>query len=219
MNLVCSFGMCLLNDEMLLIAGGIVGSYMDERVTNDCILFNTNYKQFMFFKYDQFKHLPSMNFKREGQVLVDMSGIIYSIGGWNGEDEFLSSIEEFHPSTEEWKISAFELKKARSFHQAVAHKHFIYVFGGRCKNLPLRTRMIEKINTVTKRVEIIATKLRVAISHFEVAKVDEKALLFGGVTGVWYPTDSVEIFDLNTEQIEQGVKMPFSDYDLAACVL
>ena len=106
MNLVCSFGMCLLNDEMLLIAGGIVGKDRHERVTNDCILFNTNYKQFMFFKYDQFKHLPSMNFKREGQVLVDMSGIIYSIGGWNrvDKDRCLASIEEFHPSTNKWKI-------------------------------------------------------------------------------------------------------------------
>ena len=196
-----SFGISLYNNQSLLITG--------RYDSNDCFLFNTSSKQF--------KNLPSMNIKRKGHVLVNVSGIIYSIGGWNGEDEFLSSIEEFHPSTEEWKISAFELKKARSFHQAVAHKHFIYVFGGRCKNLPLRTRMIEKINTVTKRVEIIATKLPVAISHFEVAKVDEKALLFGGVTGVWYPTDSVEIFDLNTEQIEQGVKMPFSGF--TACVL
>ena len=192
MNLVCSFGMCLLNDEMLLIAGGIVGKDRHERVTNDCILFNTNYKQFMFFKYDQFKHLPSMNFKREGQVLVDMSGTIYSIGGWNREDKdrCLASIEEFHPSTNEWKISPLKLQIGRGSHKAVAHKHFIYVFGGDCK--AGLTPTIEKIDTVTKRVEIIATKLPNARIGFAVAKVDEKILLFGGKTATFDSTDSAE---------------------------
>ena len=206
-----NFGLCSLNNDMLLIAGGYDGNF---DIVNDCILFNTSSKQF--------KNLPSMSIKRESHVLVNVSGIIYAIGGWNFEDKYLASIEEFHPSTKEWKRSAFELQIARFNHQAVAHKHFIYVFGGACKDA-LQAPTIEKVNTVTNRVKIIATKLRVAKSGFAVAKVHEKIWIFGGrtsdVTGNWYLTDSVEIFDLNTEQIEQGVNMPFPNSQFTACVI
>ena len=210
----CLFGMCLYYNEMLLIAGG---EDDDEIVTNNCVLFNTSYKKFMLFKYNQFKHLQSMNIKKWGHVLVNMSSIIYSIGGCNDKDKYLSSIEEFNPSTEEWRISTFELQIARCDHQAVAHKHFIYVFGGISNDG--RTATIEKIDTVTKCVEIIPTQIRVTRSSFAVAKVNEKVHLLGGETGTFTNTDSVEIFDLNTEQIEQGVKMPFENDGFTACVL
>ena len=208
------FGMCLLNDKMLLIAGGEDDNGI---VTNNCVLFNTNYKQFMLFTYDQFKPLPSMNTERCGHVLVNVYGVIYSIGGENNKDEYLKSIEEFHPSTEEWRISTFELQIARCDHQAVAHKHFIYVFGGISNDG--RTATIEKIDTVTKCVEIIPTQIRVTRSSFAVAKVNEKVHLLGGETGTFTNTDSVEIFDLNTEQIEQGGYMPFPNSGFSACVL
>ena len=71
------------------------------------------------------------------------------------------------------------------------------------------TSTIEKINTVTKRVEIIATKLRVKRYDFAVAKVGEIIWMFGGRKNVVSKTDSIKIFDLNTEQIEQGVRMSF----------
>ena len=72
---------------------------------------------------------------------------------------------------------------------------------------------------MTKRVEIISTQLRVARCEFAVAKVGEKINIFGGNVDLLQATDSVEIFDLNTEQIEQGVKFPFKDYGFTACVL
>ena len=200
-----NFAISLYNNQSLLITGGV----NELTVIRDCILFDTSSKQF--------KNLPSMNIIRMGHVLVNVGGIIYAIGGWNDKDNSLNFIEEFHQSTEEWQTSTLELQIARSGHQAVAHKHFIYVFGGECKN-DLLTSTIEKINTETKRVEIIATKLLVERTEFAVAKVGEKIHILGGST-VYKKTDSVEIFDLNTEQIEQGVKMPIKNAHFSACVL
>ena len=43
--------------------------------------------------------------------------------------------------------------------------------------------------------------------------------MFGGRKNVVSKTDSVEIFDLNSEQTERGVKMPFNNDSFTVCVL
>ena len=202
-----SFGACLFNDESLLIAGGCDN---DNKVTKNCFLFNTSSKQLT--------HLSCMNNERESHVLVKVGDVIYSIGGWNEKDNYLKSIEEFHPSTVEWQTSSFELQIARNRHQAVAHKHLIYVFGGECNGGETISK-IEKINTIAKRVETIPAFLRVSRRNFAIAKVKEKVYILGGYNVLNHSTDSVEIFDLNTEQITQGVKMPFISFGFTSCVL
>ena len=55
--------------------------------------------------------------------------------------------------------------------------------------------------------------------RFAVARVGEKVYIFAGKMDGLFKTDSIEIFDFDTEQLELGVKMLFSDSDFTACAL
>ena len=147
---------------------------------------------------------------------------MYSIGGRDEEYEKLDTIETFDPVTEQWKISDAKLNIARTGHQAVAHKHFIYIIGGLCEDG--YTDTIEKYSLLTGKIELIDEKLRVARSYFAVGKVDSDVYIFGGCTGndddeYGSITASCEIFNLETEEISEIEKLPFSDFGITACVV
>ena len=204
-----SFGICVFNKTEVLVAGGR-GDY--NMVINSCLLFNTNTKTF--------KEVGNMNTKRCGHVLVNVDETIYSIGGLDDNDEELNTIEMFDPVTEQWKTSDVKLHIERKNHQAVAHKHFIYIFGGWCGCR--YTNTIERFNIKTGQVTIIDSKLHVARSDFAVGKVDSEVYIFGGE-----PSDHdyhqylslCEIFNLETEEIRKGETNPVSDCDFTACVV
>ena len=205
------FGICVFNSEALLIAGG---SGNDFDATNNCFLFNTNTKTF--------KEISNMKTKRWGHALVNVEGIVYSIGGQKEKHKLLNTIETFDPVTEQWKTSDVMLQNARSGHQAVAHKHFIYIFGGYTytnswKELEV-TDTIEKYNLLTGQNELLDVKLRVVRSNFAVGKVNSDFYILGGESKYLRSTDTVEIFNLETEEIRRGKNLPVSDRGFTACV-
>ena len=108
------------------------------------------------------------------------------------------------------------LEKARSFHQAVAYKNFIYIFGGRLENKKV-TDSIEKFDTVTGEIQTIETKLHVARTGFAIARLGNFVYIMGGNIGRSY-TASVEIFNLELETIEKGTNLPFADENFTAHV-
>ena len=200
------FGICVVNENEVLVSGGCSSGYTN--ATNNCFLFNTASKTF--------KDIADMNTKRLGHVLVNLEGIMYSIGGRDKDYELLNTIETFDPVTEQWKISDVELNIARSGHQAVAHKHLIYIFGGWYG--PGYTDKIEKYNLLTGQIELLDIKLCVARSCFAVRKVDSDVYILGGVTSNGR-TASCEIFNLETEEIREIENLPFSDWGFTACVV
>ena len=67
-SLLDEFGICVFNETEVLIAGGRGDNY---KVTNNCVLFNTNTKTF--------KDIANMKIKRNRHVLVNLDGVVYFI--------------------------------------------------------------------------------------------------------------------------------------------
>ena len=176
-------------------------------VTSSCFLFNTNTKTF--------KKVGNMKSKKYGHALVHIEGIVYSVGGRDEDYEELNTIETFDPVTEQWKTSDVKLHIARADHQAVAHKHFIYIFGGYCGDG--RTDTIEKYNLLTGQIDLLDVKLHVARSDFAVGKVNSDVYIFGGRPGYGKRT-LCEIFNLETEEITESESTPVSNLPITACV-
>ena len=202
-----SFGMCLHGTDSLLIAGG----WVDDRdaTTDHCFVFNTQF--FTFWD------VGSLETERCGHVLVNFNKEIFSIGGWK-RDDYLSSIEVFDASTENWKNTELKLVTGRRHHQAAVHKQFIYVLGGECRSCILDT--IEKIDVAKRKVEVLKIKLKSKRSRFSVTKIKDDLFIFGGRTeDNWGATNSTEVLNLETLEIKEGVKLQLPDRSFAACSL
>ena len=163
-----------------------------------------------------------MKSKKHGHVLVNVEGVVYSIGGRNEKDEVLNTIEIFDPVNEQWKMLDVKLNIARTNHQVAAHKHFIYIFGG--WDGKMYTDTIERFNVKTEQIELLDVKLHVGRCGFAVGKVDSDVYILGGES--WDDDDDArtvlcEIFNLQTEEIRKGENLPDSNSDrgLTACVV
>ena len=206
-----SFGICPFSKSEVLIAGGSHSIY---EVTNNCFLFNTNSKTF--------KDIGDMNTKKFGHVLVNVEGVVYSIGGRDVNYAYLNTIEILDPKSKQWKTSSAKLNIARYNHQAVAHKYFIYIFGGYCESTRScdgYTDTIEKFNLLTGNIELLDVKLYYPRQKFAVGKIYSDVYIIGGSNGYNLSMDKTEIFNLETEEIEKGEKIPVSDCSFTACVV
>ena len=89
-NVRREFGICAINKNEVLIAGG----YENNETTNNSFLFNINSKTF--------KDVGNLKTKKYGHVLVNVEGVVYAIGGWN-RNEYLNTIEILDPVTNNGK--------------------------------------------------------------------------------------------------------------------
>ena len=105
----------------------------------------------------------------------------------------------------------------RYFHQAVVHKNSIYIIGG-TDGSDERTDIIEKFDLLTERIDFLNVKLKIARSSPAVAKYMNDLYIIGGYTGNGN-TPTVEIFDLDKEEMREGKELPVADLDFTACVL
>ena len=114
-----------------------------------------------------------------------------------------------------------KLNIARSCHQAVSHKQFIYVIGGYNKN-GCCTDTIERIDVAAGKVEILSVKLKHARSSFATSKVNNNLFIFGGLArdgNSCGETNSTEVFNLETLEVKEGVELPISNSGFTACSL
>jgi len=200
-----SFGITNYVGESLLIAGGKDDKY---EPTDNCFVFDTKTKAI--------RDVGSLNTKRLGNVLVNFKGEIFCIGGYRK----LNSIEVFDATTEKWKTSSLKLNIARSCHQAVAHKQFIYVLGGFIERGCTDT--IERIDVSAGKVELLNVKLKHARSRFASCKKNKNLFIFGGVVkngNSWTTTSTTEVLNLDTLEIKEGVEVPIPDHSFTACSL
>ena len=203
------FGISTYKGDSLLIAGG-----EDDKgeIFNNCFVLDTKNKTI--------RDVGILNIKRKGNVLVNSKGKIFCIGGYNGSDIHLNSIEVFDATTEKWKATDFKLNIARSYHQAVANKQFIYVLGG--YNRSGFTDSIEKIELSAGKVELLSVKLKHARSLFAASKIDNDLYIFGGRVrdgSSNTTTNSTEILNLETLEMKEGLKVPTLDHAFTACSL
>jgi len=197
-----SFGITNYVGESLLIAGGKDDKY---EPTDNCFVFDTKTKAI--------RDVGSLNTKRLGNVLVNFKGEIFCIGGYRK----LNSIEVFDATTEKWKTSSLKLNIARSCHQAVAHKQFIYVLGGFIERGCTDT--IERIDVSAGKVELLNVKLKHGRCRFAASKMNKNLFIFGGWVGYGSTTSTTEVLNLDTLEIKEGVEVPIPDYGFTACSL
>lgn len=222
------FGICNYSGDSIIIAGGCV----DGEKTSTSFLYNTS--------LNKIKKLGDLNEKKFGLVLVNCLGTVFSVGGCN----YSKKIEKFDPLENKWMTANSSLNIGRFHSRAVAHKEFIYIFGGQNEHHKMESS-IEKFNTRTSEVTVIESKLLIPRNCFALYKISSDVYIIGGDTfdfssiapannslGVIQQlmkrgmldltnrfTNTTEIFNLNSEEIRQGISFPISDEGLTACVL
>ena len=196
-------GICQYDKDNFIFSGGVDNAFPFKTT----YLYDTN--------QNILKQVGNLTFARNRHVMVkSQDGDIFAIGGEDLSDWF-NSIEKFDRSTKTWSVIDARLEKARTFHQAVAYKNFIFIFGGRLQNKKV-TDSIEKFDTITGEIQIIETKLLVARTGFAVARLGNLVYIMGGDIGRSNYTNSVEIFNLELETIEKGTSLPYADVNFTA---
>ena len=198
------FASCCYKNNSLLVAGARVDN---QPMTSNCFLFDTS--------TETFEEFASLNVRICGHVLVNFNGLLYSIGGKNEKCEVLDSIELFEEGGKQWKFCDFKLNIARFGHQFVVHKNHIYMVGGWCAG-GRRANTVERIDVNNGKVDLLEVKLPVARGRYASCKFGPNVYIFGTTKD---NTSSVEILNLDTMEVQEGVSVPISDYGFSACVL
>lgn len=90
---------CIMTDIGILVTGGYTDTY---DITGKTFIIDMDGKQ---------TQVGTMNVPRHGHRLVKIDGFVYAVGGRDGRDVALSSIEKFVNGT--WVMSSYELIEAR----------------------------------------------------------------------------------------------------------
>ena len=208
------FGMCLYNEDSIIVAGGIV----DCLETKTSFLYNT--------RYNNIKKLGDLNEGKCGLVLINCLGIIFAIGGFPAGKG--NQIEKFNSSKNIWEKLSVKLKVGRFQPRAVAHNEFIYIFGGQ-NALESMESSVEKYNTKTNQITTIDSSLLLARNCFAICKINSEIFLMGGDThdysrtnrkkGLNYYIKSVEVFNLKNETFKLGIDLPVADEAMSAVAM
>ena len=62
---------------------------------------------------DEWKLIADMHSKRSAMVVVALRGKIYAIGGYDGENKLLDTVERYDPETNAWEMVA-KLQRPRA---------------------------------------------------------------------------------------------------------
>jgi len=198
------FGICVHTEHKILITGG-----WENGSTDSCFLYDTI--------ENTFETIGSLNTGRHAHVVVNEGNTAYAIGGLDTNNKILNTIEVLNETTQKWKLLETTLLIPRYFHQAVVHKNSIYIIGGK-DGSDEQTDTIEKFDLLTERIDFLNVKLKIARSSPAVAKYMNDLYIIGGYTGNG-KTSTVEIFDLDKEEMREGKELPVADYAFTACVL
>src|SRR5690348_7010458 len=82
-----------------------------------------------FVKGGSWTYIANMNTPRSKLCAAMLNGQLYAIGGWNGNDGYLKSVERYDPVADHWSLVA-EMRETRKHAAALAHNGRIYVAGG-----------------------------------------------------------------------------------------
>ena len=209
------FGMCLINEESIIVAGGLI----DGLKTKSSFLYNT--------RYNNIKKLGDLNEGKHGLVLINCLGKVFAIGGDNLGSEH-NKIETFNFSKNTWEVVAIKLKVGRYLPRAVAHNEFIYIFGGH-NTLRIMESSVERYNTKTDQITTIDSRPLLARNCSAICEINSEVFLMGGdtqdysrsdrVKGLNLFTRSVEVFNLKNEKFRIGTDLPVADEGMAAVAM
>ena len=205
-NKLCHFGAVRYDNNSILIAGGCV----DNKATEQCWLFNT--------KTSKLKPFQRMFEQRSHFALVKCDGKFYAIGGVDGENNRLNSVEMYDKQNQVWIIVSY-IKHKISNHQAVAIDSRILFFCGFRGELNTYSRIVDVYDTKTHQITEPGFKLKVGRMDFAVCYADNYIYIIGGQTFGYVSSKLVEIYSIATNSSCFANDLPYADYHLSACIL
>jgi len=66
---------------------------------------------------------------RDSPAMAVLDGKLYAVGGYNGDDGYLSSVERYEPATNVWEAVA-SMAAARDYHAVAVLDGKPYALGG-----------------------------------------------------------------------------------------
>lgn len=154
--------------------------------------------------------LAPVQVARQEMPAVAVNGLLYVIGGIGSEPSSLTSVEEYHPHTNQWHFVA-PLPRPRHHAAAAVVGRFIYVIGG-FESLDFDvTSTVYRFDTLLNRWEEMAPMPRASAAH-AAATIDGRIYVAGGVPD----TRQLSMYDPATDTWTQLAPMPTGREHLAA---
>ena len=155
--------------------------------------------------------LAPMDSSRRGLCASSLNGLIYAIGGHDGQ-EGLNSVERYDPSNDQWEYVA-SMDEKRSFASVTIMDNKILVVGGTGDFfLPLQN--CELYDPTTDVWSLLRAELCVPRSNAAIGKAKKKIFVFGGI----YSNGIVECYDKDKEEWTEVGKIPSTMSFNHACV-
>ena len=159
----------------------------------DCMyLFNergvTRYKP----RDNSWQNMALMNSSRRGLCALPFNGLIYAIGGRDGQ-RGLNSVERYDPSNNQWEYVA-SMGEKRCFASATVMDNKILVVGGENYGIPLWSS--EVYDPTTNAWSLLQAKLCVFRSYVAITSTRRRIFVFGGASS----DGIVECYDKDQEE-------------------
>eukprot|EP00057_Strongylocentrotus_purpuratus_P015540 XP_011670014.1 PREDICTED: LOW QUALITY PROTEIN: kelch-like protein 2 [Strongylocentrotus purpuratus] len=176
------------------------------------------------FLFDQFekKWLPraAMNVGRCNFSLAVLDGLIYAVGGCDGDDT-LSSVECYNPATNIWKQTSPMPQAVRFGHKAVAVGGRLYCIGGESEDTVLDALFcfnprLDSWDTVANMI-LPRTCASVAVTNREIYVIGGSVAM--GEVGPENMLKSVEIYNPDNNEWRFGPELPEGRMSFVTAVL
>ena len=161
---------------------------------------------------NSWQDMAPMDSTRRGLSALSLNGLIYAIGGHNGQ-QGLNSVERYDPSNDQWRYVA-PMDENRCFASATVMGNKILVVGGTGDSfLPLQNS--ELYDPTTDTWSLLQADLCVPRSNAAIGKAKKKIFVFGGI----YSNGIVECYDKDKEEWTEVGKIPSTMSFTHACVI
>ena len=149
--------------------------------------------------FNSWSRLSSMNESRTGNALVECDGKLYSIGGYNEEQNILSTVEFLTSLNQSWQYAA-PMQISRNRFAVVNYKNFIYVMGGQTSKLQqpencVITKSVEKYNSDRNSWTSVSDMIFKRTRH-SACILQDRIYVFGGIDENDEEVDKIESYDL-----------------------
>ena len=199
------------------------------RVGNNILVFCKNdvdddddddVKSLIFNPIDKQWSDANIKLKRELFEVVYYLNNIWIIGGceydYDGRWNIINTVEVYDSISKEQVFARIKMNEARRGHKVIVYKDKLFVFGGLSQNHDL-LNTVEMFSPATKKFVMMAP-MKTARRNFACCRVGNFVYVISGSThGV--KTNSVEIYNLDSNTWTDGVDLPVSGQPLYACAV
>ena len=153
--------------------------------------------------------------------VVEYLNQVWIVGGEKnsdgGHNNILNTVQIYDPVLKTTSLSPVKMIKGRVGHKVIVYENNFFVFGGHGKN------HYEFLNTVEmysfeKNKFVMMAPMKTGRSRFACCRVGNLVYVIGGLTSLG-KTNSVEVYNLDTDTWTDGENFPACLFDVHACAV